>query len=48
MEALFAEGFPAFITADQTMTGTAQEWERWAGMPLPASGRYVIPRDLRP
>ena len=30
----------------QTMTGTVAEWEQWTGLPLPASGDYVIPDGL--
>lgn len=30
----------------QTMTGTVQEWEQWARMPLPAAGQYVIPEGM--
>ncbi len=26
--------------------GTVAEWERWAGMPFPASGSYVVPGAL--
>lgn len=28
------------------MTGTVSEWEEWAGIALPSSGDYVIPRGL--
>jgi GNAT superfamily N-acetyltransferase len=28
------------------VTGTVAEWEQWAGMPLPASGSYVVPDAL--
>jgi hypothetical protein len=28
------------------MTGTVQDWEGWAGIPLPASGEYVIPQGM--
>jgi hypothetical protein len=27
-----------------TMRGSAADWESWAGMALPTSGEYVIPR----
>jgi GNAT superfamily N-acetyltransferase len=30
----------------QTMTGTVADWEKWTGMPFPASGPYVIPDGL--
>ncbi|MBA3782108.1 MAG: GNAT family N-acetyltransferase [Nocardioides sp.] len=30
----------------QTMTGSVQEWEEWARMPLPATGQYVIPDGM--
>ncbi|HEU5376504.1 MAG TPA: hypothetical protein VFV38_13770 [Ktedonobacteraceae bacterium] len=30
------------------VTGTVQEWERWAGMPLPHSGSYILPEALVP
>jgi GNAT superfamily N-acetyltransferase len=28
------------------VTGTVPEWEKWAGMLFPESGRYVVPRAL--
>ncbi len=31
-----------------TITGTVAEWEAWAGMRFPESGRYVIPAALVP
>lgn len=31
-----------------TVTGTVRDWERWGGLPLPASGRYVVPGALVP
>jgi hypothetical protein len=36
----------ALAPAAQTMTGTVQEWEQWARMPLPATGQYVIPDGM--
>ena len=36
----------AAAPASQTMTGTVSEWEEWAGIALPSSGDYVIPRGL--
>jgi GNAT superfamily N-acetyltransferase len=30
----------------QTMTGTVEQWEAWAGMRLPDTGDYVIPDGL--
>lgn len=30
----------------QTMIGTVEEWEKWTGLALPASGTYVIPDGL--
>ena len=30
------------------ITGSVEEWERWIGMPLPASGSYVFPHGLAP
>jgi len=30
----------------QTMVGSVKEWEEWARMPLPATGRYVIPDGM--
>jgi GNAT superfamily N-acetyltransferase len=30
----------------QTMLGSVREWEQWAGMPLPATGEYVIPDGM--
>lgn len=30
----------------QTMTGTVAEWESWTDLPLPVTGRYVIPDGL--
>lgn len=32
--------------ASQTMTGTVPDWESWTGLPLPATGTYVIPDGL--
>jgi len=31
-----------------TISGTVAEWERWAGMPFPESGDYVVPGALEP
>jgi GNAT superfamily N-acetyltransferase len=28
------------------VTGTVADWERWAGMPFPQTGRYVVPGAL--
>jgi len=28
------------------ISGSVAEWEEWAGMPLPASGLYVVPGAL--
>jgi hypothetical protein len=28
------------------VTGTVTEWEEWAGMAFPETGRYVVPRAL--
>ncbi|MEU0675172.1 GNAT family N-acetyltransferase [Streptomyces sp. NPDC006172] len=36
----------AAAPASQTMTGTVAEWERWTGLALPESGKYVIPDGL--
>lgn len=30
------------------MTGSVVDWERWAGMPFPDSGSYVVPGALAP
>ena len=30
------------------ITGTVADWERWTGLPMPGSGRYVVPRALVP
>ncbi|GAB1640465.1 transferase [Krasilnikovia sp. MM14-A1259] len=30
----------------QTMTATVGEWEKWAGLAMPASGEYVIPQGM--
>jgi GNAT superfamily N-acetyltransferase len=30
------------------ITGSVQEWEKWIGMPLPASGSYVFSHGLAP
>jgi len=30
------------------VTGTIAEWERWAGMAFPETGRYVVPGALDP
>jgi hypothetical protein len=30
----------------QTMTGSVSDWESWTGLPMPASGTYVIPAGL--
>lgn len=32
----------------QTFTGTVAQWERWSGLALPASGRYIVPDALAP
>jgi len=32
----------------KTVRGTRAEWERWAGMKFPQSGRYIIPGALMP
>ena len=34
--------------ASMTIEGTREAWERWAGMPFPADGRYVVPGALVP
>ncbi len=34
--------------AAMRITGTADEWEQWTGMPLPASGSYIVPQALAP
>jgi hypothetical protein len=34
--------------AAMTVRGSVAEWERWTGMTLPGSGRYVIPGGLVP
>jgi hypothetical protein len=31
-----------------TVSGTVADWEAWTGLPLPASGEYVIPGGLAP
>ena len=36
----------ALAPTAQTMTGSVQEWEEWASMPLPATGQYVIPNGM--
>jgi hypothetical protein len=28
--------------------GSVSDWERWCGLPIPGSGRYVLPRTLAP
>jgi hypothetical protein len=38
-----AVGYPSM-----TVSGTVAQWEEWTGLPLPASGRYVIPGGLEP
>jgi hypothetical protein len=30
------------------VTGTVSQWEEWTGLPMPASGRYVVPGALCP
>lgn len=32
----------------QQMTGTAAEWESWAGLAMPSSGDYILPGGLAP
>jgi hypothetical protein len=34
--------------AAMRVTGSVAEWERWTGMALPESGRYVVPGGLVP
>lgn len=34
--------------ASMVITGTVAEWEDWAGMRFPESGRYVVPGALEP
>lgn len=34
--------------ASQTFTGTCAQWEEWAGLPLPATGTYVVRDALAP
>ena len=36
----------ALAPAAQTMTGTVADWQGWVGMPLPATGQYVIPDGM--
>lgn len=36
----------ALAPTAQTMTGSVQDWEEWARMPLPASGQFVIPGGM--
>jgi GNAT superfamily N-acetyltransferase len=35
-------------TAAMRVTGSVAEWERWTGMALPQTGRYVVPGALVP
>jgi hypothetical protein len=30
------------------VTAPVAQWERWTGLPLPGSGRYVVPGALVP
>jgi hypothetical protein len=30
------------------VTGTVADWQEWTGLPMPGSGRYVVPRALAP
>ena len=34
--------------ASMVVTGSVSEWERWTGLPLPGSGRHVVPGALVP
>ncbi len=36
----------AVASGSMVIPGTVAEWERWAGMPFPASGSYVVPGAL--
>lgn len=38
----------AVAPASMTISGTVAEWERWAGMALPASGQHIVPEALVP
>lgn len=31
-----------------TITGSIEEWERWSGLPMPSTGRYVVDGALVP
>lgn len=44
------DGSPILGVAERSMTmsGAVADWERWIGLALPASGRYVIPGALAP
>lgn len=38
----------AIAPASMTIPGTVAEWEEWAGMAFPESGRYTVPGALTP